>query len=115
MRRAFIFLVLGLAGCGGDDAATTAPATPLGPPAWQTVLGGDVLDRALLSAWGPSPDRLFSVGGSLGNGPKQALVLSWQAGAFRELDAPGEGSFWWVHGTAADDVWMVGEQGRVAR
>lgn len=110
---ACVALAAALSSCAGDDGPAAAPPTTT-PPAWQTVFSGGALDRALLSAWGPSPDRLFAVGGSLGNGPKQALVLSWEGGVFRELDAPGDGSFWWVHGTSADDVWMVGEQGRVA-
>jgi hypothetical protein len=111
-------LVLGLSGCservadggvGADSADARASDTE---PRWRVVL--DDLDGALLSVWGPSERDVWAVGGSLGNGG-DALVMRFDGSVWRRPSvSPGKTeSFWWVHGTSASDVWLVGERGRI--
>jgi len=90
---------------------SSEPADPPGPPQWKTVLEPQ-LDRALLSVWGTGND-VFAVGGSLGNG-LPSLALRYDGKQWRELSPGGTETFWWVNGTSASDVWMVGENGRIA-
>jgi hypothetical protein len=82
-------------------------------PAWQVVLDGGTLDRALLSVWGTDSKHVFAVGGPLGNAGFEALALFYDGDTWTDLHAGGADSFWWVHGTSASDVWMVGEKGRI--
>jgi hypothetical protein len=107
-------VLLALAGCGDDEPPpeTCRAAAPSGPAAWQVALDGADLGRAALSVWGAARDRLFVVGGALGNGAP-ALALAYEGGCWRDLAPGGERSFWWVAGTSASDVWMVGEGGRI--
>src|SRR5688500_3977653 len=103
MKR--LLLALFLMGC---------PPEPDDPPAnaqWKTVLEPQ-LDRALLSVWGTGND-VFAVGGPLGNG-QPSLALRYDGRQWRELSPGGTETFWWVNGTSANDVWMVGESGRIA-
>lgn len=87
--------------------AGVAAATPL---AWQTVLQN--LDGTLLSVWGTSATDVWSVGGSLGDG-LESLVMHYDGLSWTRRHPGGNDSFWWVHGTTANDVWMVGEHGRI--
>jgi hypothetical protein len=126
-RRALALLpvgfhaVLAIAACGaalpvhplddGPDAADAAPAAP----EWRPVVEG--LDGALLSIWGTSERDVWAVGGPLGNEGFDALVLRFDGSTWRR-HRPGEGdarqrSYWWVHGSSAADVWLVGEKGRI--
>jgi len=41
------------------------------------------------------------------------LAVRWKAGAWERLSPGGTETYWWIHGTAADDVWLVGERGRI--
>lgn len=93
------------AGSGGGQAPAQA--------AWQTLFDQGMLDRALLSIWGTGPEDVYAVGGPLGNGGFEALVLHFDGTSWRELPAGGAESFWWVAGSGADDLWMVGEKGRI--
>jgi hypothetical protein len=77
------------------------------------VLDKGDLDRAVLSVWGSGPDDVFAVGGPLGNG-QETLALHFDGEAWKELHPGGTETFWWVGGTGPSDVWMVGEQGRIA-
>jgi hypothetical protein len=82
------------------------------PARWQTVLEPQ-LDRAVLSVWGAGSNAVFVVGGSLGNG-LPALAMQYDGHDFRDLSPGGTETFWWVNGTSATDVWMVGTDGRIA-
>jgi hypothetical protein len=83
------------------------------PPAWQTVFDKSVLDRTLLSVWGTSGSDVFAVGGPRGNSGYEALVLHFDGTTWRDLHAGGPETYWWVHGSSPQDVWFVGEQGRM--
>jgi hypothetical protein len=84
-----------------------------GAASWTTVFDDGALDRAVLSIWGTSSKNVFAVGGPLGNGG-ETLVLHYDGSAWTELHPGGTETFWWVNGTSATDVWMAGEQGRIA-
>lgn len=110
-----------LTGCPGDDTPVT-PAADGGPdvsadvtPAaleWRTVLEG--LDGSLLAIWGSSSKDVWSVGGSLGNG-FESLVIRFDGTKWKRVKpTPARTeTYWWVHGTGANDVWLVGERGRI--
>ncbi len=111
-----------LAVCALACASTACPSSPADgtggaggatPPDWQAVLDQGALDRALLSVWGTSSKSVYAVGGPLGNTGLEALALHYDGKGWRDLHAGGAASFWWVNGTGDDDVWMVGEQGRI--
>ncbi|MDB4942128.1 MAG: hypothetical protein JWP97_1662 [Labilithrix sp.] len=90
-----------------DAGLDTAPA----PAAWKTSLANQ--DGAVLSVWGSSSRDVWAVGGSLGNG-LESLVVRFDGSAWSRLPSAGLETFWWVHGTSATDVWLVGEKGRIA-
>lgn len=98
-----------LAGCPDeeDDGPPSAPA-------WRVVFDDDALDRALMAVWGTSSTSVYVVGGPLGNDGFDALAMHFDGSSWRDLDVGGADSFWWVHGTSDDDVWMVGENGRIS-
>lgn len=87
--------------------------TPPSDPAWQVVFDEPVLDRVALSVWGDSAQDVFVVGGPLGNSGYEALALHFDGSAWRDLAPGGSDTFWWVAGLSAQDVWMVGENGRI--
>ena len=94
---------------GGVDAG---PDTDAGPVAtqWTPVL--ENLEGALLSIWGSSADDIWTVGGALGNGG-DAYVLRYDRKVWKRVRPGGTETYWWVHGTSANDVWLVGEKGRI--
>lgn len=94
-------------GAGGSGGGTPSA------PAWQVVFDDHVLDRALLSVWGTSAKSVYVVGGPLKNSGKEALALHFDGSAWTDLKTGGADSYWWVTGTGDDDVWMLGENGRV--
>lgn len=104
-RVAGAALVVSAAGC-----SSPAPTTP---PAWQVVYDGSALGGAVLSAWGTGPGDVYVVGGSLGNSGFEAVAVHYDGAAWKKLSPGGADSFWWVSGSGADDVWMVGENGRI--
>lgn len=91
------------------DRASGALAKIDGPDAGITFFG----------VWGAGPDDLWAVGMSDGgNGPaalwrrQQGVWAAWEDPV---LGAGEDGATWFkVHGTAANDVWLVGTQGRAA-
>ncbi|NUP13729.1 MAG: hypothetical protein HOW73_47440 [Polyangiaceae bacterium] len=97
----------GTGGSGGEGGGGAAE------PAWRVVFDEGELDRALLSVWGTSSTSVYAVGGPLGNSGFDALALHYDGETWTDLAPGGSDSFWWVHGTGDDDVWMVGENGRV--
>lgn len=106
-----VTMMVGSAGCsdGGTD-----PAKPPADPAWQVVFDGDALGGAVLGVWGAAPDRVFAVGGPLGNDGGESLALRFDGSEWQSLAPGGTETFWWVGGTGPDDVWMVGTGGRIA-
>ena len=93
----------------GSDAVADASAAD-GGPTWDVVL--EHLDGALLSMWGTSKTDVWSVGGPRGNQGFDSLVIHFDGAKWTRLRPGGTETFWWVHGSSANDVWMVGEQGR---
>ncbi len=118
MKRIFATAVLAAASCapaapsGGVDAGNDAIAVVDAdvPPQWDVVL--EHLDGALLSMWGTSPSNVTAVGGSRGNG-FASLVVHYDGSAWKKLEPGGKETFWWLHGSSATDIWMVGEKGRI--
>lgn len=114
MKRALLFAALLLAGCPQDHDTDKAPSpdagVDAGPAAWGVV--AEKLDGALLSVWGPSAKDLWSVGGAIGNGGPP-LVVRWDGEKLGAMPTTGTETYWWVHGTSATDVWLVGEKGRI--
>lgn len=110
---AFGALSLGSSGCSSDNPVPPSDGGQVEPAkaAWSAVL--ENLDGALLSVWGPSSKEIFTVGGPLGNSGFEPLALRFDGTRWSRLAAGGTASFWWVTGTASDDVWMVGEKGRI--
>ena len=107
-----------LAGCPGNtsppvpvDGGAEAGDATTGPPEWRTVVEG--LDGALLSIWGASERDVWAVGGPLGNTPFESLVMRFDGTQWKRVKPGKAESFWWVHGTGASDVWLVGEKGRI--
>lgn len=88
------------------------PPVDAGPPQWRVVL--DHLDGTLLSVWGSSERDVWTVGGPLGNTPYESLVLRFDGTTWKRIEVGGTETFWWVSGTSANDVWLVGEKGRIA-
>jgi hypothetical protein len=91
---------------------TCIDPNPDGPKEWEEVLSASEIDGVVLSAWGSSPANVFVVGGSLGNGA-ESLVLNFDGRRWHRLSPGGTETYWWVGGTSASDVWMVGENGRI--
>ena len=108
-------LIASAIGCSDDSTGSGgsggSPPVELG---WQVVFDNGELDRALLSIWGTSQDSVFAAGGPLRNEGFSALALRFDGTGWKDLDAGGVDSFWWVHGTSDNDVWFVGENGRIS-
>jgi hypothetical protein len=98
-----------LIGCNGETKEDPPPSKPT----WHTVLEPPDLDRVALSVWGASKSEVFVVGGPLGNTPRTAMAMFYDGATWDDLNPGGDDTFWWVHGTSASDVWMVGENGRI--
>lgn len=108
-------LVLGLSSSGAcDDGGSDGAGGGKVAPRWQVVFDDGKLDRALLSVWGTSSKSVYAVGGPLGNSGFESLALHFDGKSWKHLDPGGDETFWWVHGTSDEDVWMVGEEGRIA-
>lgn len=111
-----VLVTAGTSACPDDDGdagGSGGGGAGGGAPGWQVIFDAGALDRALLSIWGSGPNDVFAVGGPLGNSGFEALVLHHDGEAWTDLRAGGTDTFWWVHGTKGDDVWMVGERGRI--
>lgn len=96
----------GGSGGGSDGGQPSAPV-------WQTVYSGKDLGGAVLAVWGSSPSDVYVVGGPLGNGGFEAVVEHFDGSAWQKLAPGGADAFWWVSGSGPNDVWMVGEHGRI--
>jgi hypothetical protein len=131
MKRAFCICgaaaFAGLLACGDDDdtmpvkldagpdvsVTDSGPDGSLdaGPPQWRPVLQD--LDGALLSIWGSSENDVWAVGGPLGNAGFDSLVVRFDGQVWQRAKPGKTDSFWWVHGSAPNDVWLAGEKGRI--
>ncbi len=111
--KSLTFGLLAALFCSGCPSPETDPL-PEPESAWQIVLDHQDLDRAVLSVWGTAADNVFAVGGPLGNSGFESLALHFDGNSWRDLAPGGEAGFWWVAGTATDDVWLVGEKGRIS-
>jgi hypothetical protein len=111
-KRLAVGLALLACGCPSthDGGQSDSGVPEASAPAWQTVLQG--LDGAVLSVWGTGPNDVFAVGGSRGNG-YPTLALHFDGAAWKRLAPGGNDTYWWVRGTTTNDVWMVGEGGRI--
>lgn len=110
---AFVALIAASAGCpSGDGTGGSGGGGGPSGPAWQSVYSATDLGGAVLSAWGSSPEDVYLVGGPLGNGGT-AVVAHYGKAGWKKLNPGGEDSYWWVTGTGANDLWMVGEKGRI--
>jgi hypothetical protein len=91
-------------------ACAGTPARVAEPPAWHVVLSN--LQATLLCVWGAADNNVFAVGGPLGNGSPSA-VMHYDGARWHDLGPGGTETFWWAHGTGPNDVWAVGENGRI--
>lgn len=89
------------------DASDAAPA----PIEWTPVL--EHLDGALLAIWGSSERDIWTVGGPLGSSGFESLLMRFDGNVWRRVKTGGAETYWWVHGTGPNDVWLVGEKGRI--
>jgi hypothetical protein len=105
-------LVVACSGGGGPVPSDGGVGGGNGEAGWQVVLDKGDLDRAVLSVWGSGPNDVYAVGGPLGNG-QETLAVHFDGAAWKELHPGGTETFWWVSGSGPDDVWMVGEKGRL--
>lgn len=116
MKRMTLLVSLSLVLGGGMCPSTTTGTPESGPPgpAWHTALEGDVVGGALLSVWGASPTDVWAVGGALGNGGEN-VVLRFNGTQLTRVHPGGTHTWWWVAGSSASNVWMVGEHGQAVR
>lgn len=76
---------------------------------WQVVME-DVEEGAMMSAWGPSKEEVYVVGGQ----PEEGHVWRWSKGQWQSFEV-GQGPMLnWVHGVDGQ-IFMVGNQGRALR
>lgn len=117
-KSAWLGLAVAMLAASCSDSDTTTGAGGAGggatEPAWQVVFDDEDLDKAVVSVWGSGPSDVFVVGGGLGNTPFGALALRFDGTGWTDLEPGGDDSFWWVTGSGVNDVWMVGENGRIA-
>jgi hypothetical protein len=105
MKRAWLLAFLAC------SPSTPVPADADTNAEWKVVI--EHLDGTLLSMWGTGPKDIWTVGGPRGNAGFKSLVLHFDGTAWKRLDPGGTDTYWWVHGTGTNDVWMVGENGRI--
>ncbi len=101
---------------GSDTAATTDASTSSGTDVgWDVALevGQDV--GAFLSAWGPTADRLYVVGGQepAEPGPTTGAMMRWDGTQWSAVELPaGTPKLNWIHGVG-EHRFVVGELGTV--
>ncbi|MCB9759710.1 MAG: hypothetical protein H6739_07695 [Alphaproteobacteria bacterium] len=110
MPRTLLAAALALAAC--KDAGTDDTAIPddsgLPPVLSWSVAVADAPEGAFLAVWGLSEDDVWVVGGQ----PDAGVVLRGSGADWTPMDLPtGTPLLNWVHGTAADDVWVAGIHG----
>ena len=106
----FASLSLGLAltlaaGACGDDGVDGPEEVGFGD--WAPAFDADSVGW-MMSAWGPSDDRLFAVGGA----PGEAALVELRGGAWAPVNLPPDTPMLnWVYGFGDDQVWAVGDGG----
>lgn len=89
----------------GALALSACPQRPLID--WEIALD-DAPEGVFLSAWGADADDVWVVGGQ----PDEGAVMRGSGTSFDAFDLPaGTPLLNWVHGSAADDVWVGGIEG----
>jgi hypothetical protein len=119
------FVIL-LAACSSDPKPLTPepyipPSTegPCGETTWpEGYSGWEVVCAAadaghFLSVWGSSPSDVYIVGGkpSKEGIPGETAIWHWDGATLAPIESPGKERAWWVFGTDADHVFVVGERG----
>lgn len=98
--------------CGSDDPDNDSSEDACSPPSqasWETSID-DHESGAFMSVWGPSTDRVLTVGGQ----PEQGTAYHFDQDQWTPLELPEGPMLNWVHGS--DDVfWLVGNEGRILR
>lgn len=114
-RAAALVLLVSLAGCPTtpESCPDTSTDTSTAAAAWGVVRDESTLPGVVLSVWGAAPDSVFFAGGPLGDSGS-SLALHYACGQWKDLSPGGPETFWWVSGSGPDDVWFVGEKGRIA-
>ena len=72
----------------------------------------EVPDYAFLSLW-ESPSSLYVVGGNLSTDGGRVGRL--RDRGYEEVETPAGPLLWWVHGVDDQNIWVVGEQGRILK
>ncbi|MEW5855041.1 MAG: hypothetical protein AB2A00_40065 [Myxococcota bacterium] len=103
---------IALGACCPPGAPCQETTTPPEPPRWRAVLDAQDLDSAALTVWGASSEMVMVAGGQVGNGG-ESLVLRLANGEWKRLHPGGTETFWGMHGSGENDVWMAGDQGRI--
>lgn len=102
-------------GCPGDPQDSSGFPEPSGP--WERALEVDASVGAFLSAWGPSQDDVWAVGGQLATvtDDGRGTIYRRMGGEWAASDVPdGTPLLNWVHGVD-DEVWAVGNAGVALR
>ncbi|GAB4564394.1 MAG: hypothetical protein Tsb0020_14500 [Haliangiales bacterium] len=93
-----------------DADAAEPDAAPAGP-AWTQAFDASETGW-LLNVWGPAPDNLYAVGGSL----EEGLIMHYDGSAWSELDLGADVDvplLNWTYGFGPDDITVVGATGTV--
>ena len=121
MRSSPLLLTIGflatatLTACPSPESCPDPGASAgTGTAAWAVVRDENNLPGVVLSVWGPDPAQVFLAGGPLGNSGSDSLAMHYRCGEWKDLSPGGSETFWWVSGSSAEDVWFVGEKGRIA-
>ena len=94
---------------GEDTSANDSTFVEEQEPIW-VIVEEDYSAGVLMSIWGTADAELWVVGGQF----DQGLVLRKIGEAFEEMPVPeGTPLLNWVHGTSAQDLWVVGLSGTI--
>ncbi|MCB9664543.1 MAG: hypothetical protein H6732_10530 [Alphaproteobacteria bacterium] len=112
MRRLAPLLALAACAQGPDSDTDDSADDTDAPGAFQLDLAAERSDDPLgmfMSVWGAQADDVWVVGGQKGGA---GFALRGSTGAFTPVDLPADTPMLnWVHGTAADDLWVGGVAG----
>lgn len=101
--RVPMLLMLGLAACSGDDDDDTTSY------AWETSFPAEDFGW-LLSAWGPSADNVYAVGGA----PDDGKIMRFDGSSWNAVDIGSTVPLVnWVYGFGPNDLYFVGNEGLV--
>lgn len=105
---AFLFATHAIVGCNGDGDDTDGDSDSGVPmPAWEEAFPAENVGW-LLSAWGPSPDEVYAVGGS----PDEGLIMRYDGTDWSEMDLGADVPLInWGYGFGSNDIMFVGNGG----